>query len=211
VSVSSTGAPQNGQPEISASISGDGRYVAFSTSATNLAPGATNGQLHNYVHDRITGETSQVDVTTGGVSFLFGDEPSLSLAGNVVVFDGATQIPGPEGFSVRVLPNGPTFFVPEKVGFGLGFPAPSRFGLRVAGIWEASANSADEIQVVDLLDGKTTIASVNDLGIQGTEGSSAAQMTADGGAVTFLSNAPNLVPDDTNAEPDIFVRTLCEL
>ncbi|MFJ8623943.1 TolB family protein [Kitasatospora sp. NPDC093550] len=43
-----------------ATISGNGRYVAFSSSATNLAPGANLGAEDVYVHDRWTGETRLV-------------------------------------------------------------------------------------------------------------------------------------------------------
>src|SRR6185503_6407191 len=34
------------------SMSPDGRFIAFNSSATNLVPGANNGQFHVYVHDR---------------------------------------------------------------------------------------------------------------------------------------------------------------
>jgi hypothetical protein len=42
------------------SISGDGRYVAFSSNASNLFENDTNGDVDAFVHDRVTGLTARV-------------------------------------------------------------------------------------------------------------------------------------------------------
>jgi Tol biopolymer transport system component len=47
-------------------ITADGRFVAFSSYATNLVPGDTNGSYDAFVHDRATGETARVSVSNGG-------------------------------------------------------------------------------------------------------------------------------------------------
>ncbi|MEN6402818.1 MAG: calcium-binding protein, partial [Armatimonadia bacterium] len=65
VSVSSAGVAGNGWSHVP-SISPDGRYVAFQSEATNLVPGDTNGKWDIFVHDRSTGITSRVSVSTGG-------------------------------------------------------------------------------------------------------------------------------------------------
>src|SRR3989442_15756675 len=79
VSVDSAGTQGNAgssQPSISA----DGRFVAFTSDATNLVPGDTNGAEDVFVHDRLTGTTERVSVDstgTQGNSFnIFG--PSIS-------------------------------------------------------------------------------------------------------------------------------------
>jgi Tol biopolymer transport system component len=75
------------------SISGDGRYVAFQSQATNLVSSATDGGNHIYVHDLQTGETTLVSVMTGGAlagcdDFCLGaSNPSLSADGQLVVFE----------------------------------------------------------------------------------------------------------------------------
>ncbi len=61
VSVSSAGDESNGHSG-GPSLSADGRYVAFSSDATNLVPGDTNGQTDVFIHDRQTGETTRVSV-----------------------------------------------------------------------------------------------------------------------------------------------------
>jgi hypothetical protein len=49
------------------SLSADGRYVAFYSFATNLVPGDNNGAADVFVHDRLTGQTELVSVSSDGV------------------------------------------------------------------------------------------------------------------------------------------------
>ncbi|MFE4513979.1 TolB family protein [Kitasatospora sp. NPDC056783] len=72
-----------------AAISGDGRYVTFGSTATNLTPGANLGYENVYVHDRWTGDTSLVSVgrtpgapQTGKLS----GSPSISWDGRYVAY-----------------------------------------------------------------------------------------------------------------------------
>ena len=86
VSVSTAGAEADGRSH-NPSISGDGRYVAFSSDATNLVPDDTNGVTDVFVRDRVAGTTTRI-VSTSGTE---GDEnsfsPALSLDGRIVAFD----------------------------------------------------------------------------------------------------------------------------
>jgi Tol biopolymer transport system component len=50
-----------------ASISGDGRYVAFQSGATNLVGGDTNGFGDIFVRDLLSGTTVRVSRGTGGM------------------------------------------------------------------------------------------------------------------------------------------------
>jgi tricorn protease-like protein len=59
VTVASNGAQANAASHPSG-ISGDGRYVAFRSWATNLVPGDTNGKTDAFVHDRRTGRTERL-------------------------------------------------------------------------------------------------------------------------------------------------------
>jgi len=66
------------------SISADGRFVAFTSAADNLAPGDTNGSIFDiFVFDRDT-DTVEL-ITAGGNSDSF--RPSISADGRIVVFD----------------------------------------------------------------------------------------------------------------------------
>src|SRR5690349_14822776 len=70
VSVASDGRQQNagGSPGSGSSVSmtPNGRYVAFSSTASNLVPGDTNDAEDVFVHDRLTGTTERVSVGPGG-------------------------------------------------------------------------------------------------------------------------------------------------
>jgi WD40-like Beta Propeller Repeat len=65
VSVSSTG-QQGNAGSTSAAISADGRYVAFTSAASNLVSHDTNRALDIFVYDRKTGRTSRVSIGNGG-------------------------------------------------------------------------------------------------------------------------------------------------
>jgi Tol biopolymer transport system component len=65
VSVNSSGDHGN-SVSLDASISADGRFVAFESIATNLVPGDTNGHEDVFVHDREAGATTRVSVDSLG-------------------------------------------------------------------------------------------------------------------------------------------------
>ncbi|HEX2698849.1 MAG TPA: hypothetical protein VHM89_01425 [Acidimicrobiales bacterium] len=70
------------------SISADGRWVAFSSLASNLVPGDTNGAADVFLHDRETGTTTRISVGPGGVQAPGGSFfPSISGDGRFVTFD----------------------------------------------------------------------------------------------------------------------------
>jgi len=81
----------------SPSISGDGRYVAFSSVATNLVPDDTNGTSDVFVRDRSTGVTRRASVASNGVQS-DGDarDPVISRDGRYVAFvsDATNLVPG---------------------------------------------------------------------------------------------------------------------
>jgi hypothetical protein len=80
VSVASDGTEENNWSWFP-SISGDGRYVAFHSGATNLVPGDSNVRSDVFVHDRLTGETTRVSVASDGTE---GNDFSLfsSISGD---------------------------------------------------------------------------------------------------------------------------------
>ena len=86
VSVDSAGTQADGD-SASPALSADGRFVAFSSSATNLVPGDTNGQADVFVHDRQVRTTERVSVDSAGhESDGWSDRPSISAGGRFVAF-----------------------------------------------------------------------------------------------------------------------------
>jgi Domain of unknown function DUF11/WD40-like Beta Propeller Repeat len=73
------------------SISGDGRYIAFKSYASNLVAGDTDDTPDVFVHDRLTGKTERIsdasNVTDGALAYeVFGDEVNISADGRYVAF-----------------------------------------------------------------------------------------------------------------------------
>jgi len=87
VSVASDGTQGDTETEWP-SISADGRHVAFVSWDSNLVSGDTNGSRDVFVHDRQTGQTTRVSVTSDGTPA--NDDSwtsSISTDGRYVAFD----------------------------------------------------------------------------------------------------------------------------
>jgi hypothetical protein len=97
VSQSYNGAPTNGDSQDTA-ISGDGRFVAFVSGASNLVPGDTNNSADVFVRDRATATTSRVSVSSTGAQTtgVIGTEIDISQDGRYVAFvsTAAGLVPG---------------------------------------------------------------------------------------------------------------------
>ena len=89
VSVSSSGRQAN-RPAVAGipAISADGRYVAFMSTASNLVRGDTNRKWDVFVHDRVTGKTQRVSVSSAGRQANGDNEasPAISASGRYVAF-----------------------------------------------------------------------------------------------------------------------------
>ena len=87
VSVASDGTEANGGTS-EVSVSGNGRYVAFSSLANNLVTGDTNAAFDVFVHDRQTHQTTRVSVASDGTQASGGESrnPSISNDGRYIAF-----------------------------------------------------------------------------------------------------------------------------
>jgi Tol biopolymer transport system component len=86
VSVALKGAEANGE-SLSAQISADGRFVVFTSSASNLVSGDTNGIEDVFVRDLVEGATERVSVARAGAQTNEGSEvAAISAAGRFVAF-----------------------------------------------------------------------------------------------------------------------------
>jgi Tol biopolymer transport system component len=86
VSVSSSGEQANG-PSFDVSISADGRFVAFSSDASNLVPNDTNRASDLFLRDRKTHTTRRITVTSSGAQTDGSDGvPTVSPGGRYVTY-----------------------------------------------------------------------------------------------------------------------------
>jgi hypothetical protein len=87
VSVDSSGMQGNSTSQ-NASLSADGRYVAFESYAGNLIATDTNGAIDVFVHDRLTGITERASVDSSGMEGNSSSRnASLSADGRYVAFE----------------------------------------------------------------------------------------------------------------------------
>jgi PASTA domain/WD40-like Beta Propeller Repeat len=96
VSVDDSGTQANGE-SFRPSISGDGRYVAFYSEATDLVAGDTNGVTDVFVYDRRSGALKRMSIAAGGDDGN-GDSlrPAIDGSGRLAVFesDASNLVPG---------------------------------------------------------------------------------------------------------------------
>ncbi len=200
VSVSSSGAQANG-PSRSPALSGDGRFVAFISEATNLTPEGVRG---TFVHDRTTGTTTLVSTSTVV-------KPDLSDDGRYVLV-GTAADPGVEvldrqtGFRQLIprLGAGPYFlFYPDSNEYGHA-PDLSGDGRHVA----FSLNHGASVYVYALDSGSVCSAHVSSSGEPPNVVFQAGRtsLNRDGSRVAFGSWATNLTADDTDGYPDVFIH-----
>ncbi len=224
VSVATDGGEANSSSYFPA-ISADGRYVAFSSSASNLVPGDTNNAPDIFVHDRQTGQTTRVNVATdGGEANGFSFDLAISADGRYVAFASSANnlVPGDTNEWTDIFAydrlTGQTTRVSVTTGGGepngsSSAPAISGDGRYVAFTSWASnlvpgdTNGQHDIFVCDVWTGQTTRVSVAPGGGEANgPGSDEPAISADGQHVAFTSAASNLVPNDTNGVSDVFVH-----
>ena len=223
VSVDSQGNVANDTSERPA-LNADGSLVAFTSEASNLVSNDTNEGSDVFVHDRHTGHTTRVSVDSQGAQANNSSVgAALSADGRLVVFDSlASNLVSNdtnEGSDVFVhdRSTGRTTRVSvdsqgTEADSNSSLPVLSADGSLVAFISEASnlvpndTNDTADIFVHDRSTGRTTRVSVDSQGTEADSNSSLPVLSADGSLVAFISEASNLVPNDTNDTADIFVH-----
>ncbi|MEV5594981.1 hypothetical protein [Streptomyces sp. NPDC052496] len=195
-----------------ATISADGRYVAFDAE--------TDGTYHVYVHEIRTGRLERVDLDLDA-GFTGGETPALSADGRYVAFLGrqATAPPPEEELGriyVRDRRTGTTRRanrIPAKEGRGYDAPRISADGTKVAyrersrrGGGPGGERDWADIHLADLRTGEQRQIDTTADGRPATSGSTDPLLSADGRTVAFNSSAKNIVPVPDEARSYAFVR-----
>ena len=237
LSLAPDGSPANHdsyQPRVSA----DGLRVVFTSKASNLVAGDTNGKEDIFLWDgrASTPVIVRVSVSTAGVQSNGPSEnPSISPDGLLVAFNStATNLGAPPtgGWSnvyVRHVdadsdgagpqPPGITYWVSRAYngdvpGYHCGRPSLSNNGFVafecLAGNMVAGdTNGATDVFVTSATGTSITRVSTKQGNVQALNGySQYPSISADGNMVAFESYATNLVVNDSNNCPDIFVKNI---
>ena len=223
VSVGSGG--EGNDQSVGADINGIGRYVVFSSGATNLVANDTNGQWDVFMRDLVLGSTSRVSVNGSGLQATGGGSfgASISADGRYVAFnsDATNLVSGdtnalPDVF-VRDVVGGTTTRVSVSSSSGQAnnesynacISADGRyvaFTSLASNLVSGDTGAHEDVFVHDMVTGATTRGSLSGSGAQGNGNSHSVTISADGRYVSFSSQATNLVSGDTNGKTDVFIR-----
>jgi hypothetical protein len=230
VSVSGAGEPANATCW-SPSINADGRFVAFTSAATNLVPGETNGFRDIFVRDTLLAITERVSVAFDGAQS--NDDPggsAISADGRFVVFSSVATnlVAGDTNDMADVFVRDRLLHTTERVSIpsdgaqangassNAYISADGRFvsfDSSATNLVAGDTNDVTDVFVRDRVTGLTERVSISSAGQQANAECGGGGMSADGSRITFNSRADNLVPGDTNAVPgdyftgwDVFLR-----
>lgn len=163
----------------SVGISGNGRYVVFSSEATNLVDDDTNGHRDVFLRDR--------DTDNDGVY----DEPGAVKTTRVSIgYDGSQT--NADSWEVAISANA----------------AYIAYSSDASNIVQNDTNGARDVFVYERATGDTIRASVIDKTLNGNSNAQSDQpfLNQDGSMVVFRSVANNLITTDTNTVADIFLH-----
>ena len=220
VSASSNGVFGNANA-YSPTISGDGRYVAFSSGASNLVNGDTNGTFDVFLYDRSTHQLKEITAGSDGDS----GWSSISADGQYLTFSStASNLVNGDSNSVEDV------FVYDVLNSSIErvsvasdgtqgnrnsmqptISADGRYVAYRSGADNLVSGDTNAVQDLFVFDRQTHTVQRLSIAADGSQAndsiyqSTNLDISADGAIVTYVSDASNLVPNDTNGAADLFV------
>ena len=208
-----------------ASISGDGRYVAFTSTATNLAGNDANGFVSDvFVKDLTTGAVQLISASAAGAggngqSF----RPDISADGRYVVFYSlasnlvAGDTNGGADIFRKDLTTGDiqrvnTLADGSQVQFPGSLAANSEVSIsgdgRYVAFWGARVVPGVNFDHVFVKDMQTGEVAAVPVGLDGLVSSASIvpRISTDGRTIAFSTGATNLVTNDNNSFYDVYVK-----
>jgi WD40-like Beta Propeller Repeat len=211
-----------------ASISADGRWVAFASQASNLAPGDTNGVSDVFLRDRANHTTERISVATAGTEANGASYwVKISADGTTVAFiSGATNLVAGDANgqtdafvhdrvtgvtdrvsvgSLAVEANGASFYQPAISGNG----SMVAFVSSASNLVPSDTNGAWDAFVRNRATGATERVSVGVSGAQAVDNTDGVAISSDGGVVAFGTEASFLGSDPggrAGGAEDVYVR-----
>ena len=221
VSMGPGGFSGNGSSE-SPSISADGRFVCFWSSASDLVPGDTNGVGDIFVWDRVTDQTQRVSTDTfdnqgngncgrphiarGGRYVVFESESSnLALAD----FNGLRDVFWKDTLTGQIFRIAGSSLQTNGVSRSPRVSADGRitvFESMATNLVSGDTNGVSDCFLFDVTGGGVERFSVATGGLEANNHSQRPSISADGQWIAFQSGADNLVPQDDNDRQDVFLR-----
>src|SRR4030095_4042919 len=204
-------------------ISADGRFVTFSSSASNLVSDDLRGLENVFVYDRVAGMIELTTRGSDGPANGASNFPKISCDGRYVVFQSiasnfvAGDTNGVSDIYLFDRTDGVMVLVSHALQGDTDGPSITpnisedgrfvAYASRATNLVDPPTSGAfEQIFLTDWQDLSTELISVNSDGMPGNEVSFLPAPNGDGSQIAFKSEAFNLVPNDTNGVPDVFVR-----
>ncbi|KAA3609578.1 MAG: calcium-binding protein [Planctomycetota bacterium] len=205
-------------------ISADGRFVAFESTSNDLVANDSNGFTDTFVHDRLTGETTRISVSSSGAeanwNCLF---PTISADGRFVAFlsNADNLVSGDSNGTSDVFLHDRETGVTSRVSVNtlgaqgngncqeLTISSDGRFVAFLStsdNLVAGDNNFSPDVFLRDRQQSLTTRLSVDNFGQEAHLGAARPSLSASGRYLVFDSLSDNLVPGDTNNLMDVFLR-----
>lgn len=205
------------------SVSNNGRYIAFSSEASDLVSGDTNQTDDVFVHDRQTGQTTRVSVSSGGIQADGPSwEPTISEDGRYIAFQsfadnlvGSDTNDSPDMFMhdrqtgqttrVSVASDGSQA---NDWSYDVAISGNGRYVTFTSKASNLVSNDTNPIIDLFVHDRETRQTVRLSVGLNGTQANADLNdpvISDDGRYIAFYSWASNLVNNDTNGVADVFV------
>jgi Tol biopolymer transport system component len=223
VTLRSNGQEVNYDTEGYATVSGNGRYVAFE-SPGKFTPGDDGFDYDIFVHDRTTGTTLRASTRSNGkeVPGANSKGASISANGRLVAFisDGAL-VPGDnngqDDIYVKNIKTGKVALASvrsdgSQIAYSAGTPSLSANGRYVAYVSDGpfvgtDSNGYTDVFRHDLKTGKTILVSLRSTGDQTNKDSTDPSISGDGNRIAFATSDDSMTADtDNQNDTDVFVR-----
>ncbi|MFN0006724.1 MAG: TolB family protein [Planctomycetota bacterium] len=206
------------------SISADGRFVAFESTASDLVANDLNNFRDIFVYDRRTGLTTLASRSSSGVQANErSSAPSISADGRFVAFESLADnlVPVDSNALSDVFVHdrltGATVLASRSSAGVQGNNWSNAPSISGNGRWVAFASAASsfvpndpsgipDVYLHDLQTSTTEFVSMSSTGVHGDFGGHSPSLSFDGRFVAFTSWSTNLVGGDGNGELDVFVR-----
>jgi uncharacterized repeat protein (TIGR01451 family) len=201
----------------------DGRYIVYASGASNLVLDDKNGQRDLFLYDRTTGSTKLFTRALNGKP-ANGESraPQITYDGRYIVFlSSATNLvvgdtnDSPDVFvydvendtirRVNVAEDGTQSNGLTKDPSICNTGRFVSFTTDATNLVSGDTNGKRDVIFHDLVTGRNTVATVNESGEWGNRKAHRSYLVPDCRAITFASDATNLVANDTNNNRDLFM------
>ena len=220
VSVSTAGFSGNGLG-LSPTVSGDGRFVAWESDATNVISGDTNGTWDVFLRDMTQGVTTRISLTAGGgQAGQRSGNPRLTPDARFIVFESdaalvASDTNGLKDAYFLELATGQLEQISVTAGGVQGNNWSFHCALSDDGRFVCFSSSADnlvagdtngrgDVFVKDRTMGTIIRVNVSSAGVQSNGESTWPSISGDGQTIAYCSRASTLVVGDTSNHWDLF-------